>query len=181
MNRVWYDYLILILHVRGVLLLFGFNDLWKFFLSFFLVLPMVTIIHEMGHYFFARLFGGKVIVHIGTGNVLFDLGSIRIRKLYFYDGWCEYISLGKKATKLEKVFVYLGGSIFNILSILLLNALMFNGVLAPSIFFYQFTYFSFYFIFFSLFPINHLNGSPSDGMAALNIITNKRFDKNPSN
>ncbi|MGD6775152.1 MULTISPECIES: site-2 protease family protein [Bacillaceae] len=161
--------------------LFGINDLWKFFLSFFLVLPIVTIIHELGHYFFAKLFGGKVIVHIGTGNVLFKFGSIRIRKLYFYDGWCEYISISKKASKLDKILVYLGGSIFNILSIFLLNTLILNEVLEPSIFFYQFTYFSFYFLFFSLFPINHLNGCPSDGMAALNILTNKKFSKNPSN
>lgn len=161
--------------------LFGINDLWKFFLSFFLVLPIVTVIHEMGHYFFAKLFGGKVIVHIGTGNILFKFGSMRIRKLYFYDGWCEYISLSKKASKLDKVLVYLGGSLFNILSIFILNTLILNDFLEPSIFYYQFTYFSFYFLFFSLFPINHLNGCPSDGMAVLNLLTNKKFSKNPPN
>jgi Zn-dependent protease len=142
---------------------------------------MVTVIHELGHYFFAKLFGGKVIVHIGTGNILFNLGSVRIRKLYFYDGWCEYISLSRKSSKMDKVLVYLGGSLFNIASILILNGLIIKGILVPNIFIYQFTYFSFYFIFFSLFPINHLNGCPSDGMAAINVITNKKFDKNPSN
>ncbi|MCA1319411.1 hypothetical protein LC085_05750 [Bacillus tianshenii] len=161
--------------------MFGFNDLWKFFVSFFLVLPMVTILHELGHFFFARLFGGKVIVHIGTGNVLFKIGSLRIRKLYFYDGWCEYITVSKRAGKIEKALVYLGGSIFNLASILILNGLIMEGMLEPNILIYQFTYFSFYFVFFSLFPIDHLNGCPSDGMAALNVLTNKKFDKNPSN
>ncbi|WP_078380510.1 zinc metalloprotease [Sutcliffiella halmapala] len=161
--------------------MFGFNDLWLFFLSFFLVLPLVTIIHELGHYFFAKIFGGKVIVHIGTGNELFRIGAIRIRKLYFYDGWCEYITISKRAAKVEKALVYLGGSLFNIASILMINGLINNGVLEPNIFIYQFTYFSFYFTFFSLFPINHLNGCPSDGMAALNVLTNKKFEKNPSN
>ena len=179
--RVCKHYLILFNIRKVVFTLFGINDLWKFFFSFFLVLPMVTIIHELGHYFFAKLFGGKVIVHIGTGNVLFNFGSFRIRKLYFYDGWCEYISLCKNATKLEKILVYLGGAFFNILSIVILNTLLLNGIFQPNIFFYQFTYFSFYFLFFSLFPINHLNGCPSDGMAAFNILTNRKFTNNPSN
>jgi hypothetical protein len=122
-----------------------------------------------------------VIVHIGTGNVLFKIGSIRIRKLYFYDGWCEYVSVSRGARKVEKVLVYLGGSLFNIISILVLNGLIMKELLEPNIFIYQFTYFSFYFVFFSLFPINHLNGCPSDGMAALNVLTNKKFDKNPPN
>ncbi|MBM7619172.1 membrane-associated protease RseP (regulator of RpoE activity) [Bacillus tianshenii] len=161
--------------------MFGFNDLWKFFVSFFLVLPMVTILHELGHFFFAKLFGGKVIVHIGTGNVLFKIGSLRIRKLYFYDGWCEYITVSKRAGKIEKALVYLGGSLFNLVSILILNGLIMEGMLEPNILIYQFTYFSFYFVFFSLFPIDHLNGCPSDGMAALKVLTNKKFDKNPSN
>jgi hypothetical protein len=160
--------------------MFGFNDLWKFFISFFLVLPTVTILHELGHFFFAKLFGGKVIVHIGTGNVLFKIGSIRIRKLYFYDGWCEYITVSNRTGKIEKALVYLGGSLFNIASILILNGLIMKGMLEPNILLYQFTYFSFYYVFFSLFPINHLNGCPSDGMAALNVLTNKKFDKNPS-
>jgi hypothetical protein len=119
---------------------------------------MVTILHEFGHFFFAKLFGGRVIVHIGTGNVLFKIGSIRIRKLYFYDGWCEYVSVSRGARKVEKVLVYLGGSLFNIISILVLNGLIMKE-----------------------FPINHLNGCPSDGMAALNVLTNKKFDKNPPN
>jgi membrane-associated protease RseP (regulator of RpoE activity) len=160
--------------------MFGFNDLWKFFISFFLVLPTVTILHELGHFFFAKLFGGKVIVHIGTGNVLFKIGSLRIRKLYFYDGWCEYITVSNRTGKIEKALVYLGGSLFNIASILILNGLIMKGMLEPNILLYQFTYFSFYYVFFSLFPINHLNGCPSDGMAALNVLTNKKFDKNPS-
>jgi membrane-associated protease RseP (regulator of RpoE activity) len=160
--------------------MFGFNDLWKFFISFFLVLPTVTILHELGHFFFAKLFGGKVIVHIGTGNVLFKIGSLRIRKLYFYDGWCEYITVSNRTGKIEKALVYLGGSLFNIASILILNGLIMKGMLEPNILIYQFTYFSFYYVFFSLFPINHLNGCPSDGMAALNVLTNKKFDKNPS-
>ncbi|CAG9621272.1 hypothetical protein [Sutcliffiella rhizosphaerae] len=161
--------------------MFGFNDLWKFFLSFFLVLPLVTILHQLGHFFFAKLFGGTVNIHIGTGNILFKVGSFKIRKLYFYDGWCEYINVSRGTRKIEKIFVYLGGSIFNISSILLLNGLITREILEPNIFIYQFTYFSFYFVFFSLFPMNHLNGCPSDGMAVLNIITNKKFDKNPAN
>lgn len=161
--------------------MFGFNDLWKFFLSFFLVLPMVTVLHEFGHYFFAKLFGGKVIVHVGTGKTIFKFGPIRIRNLYFYDGWCEYVKVCSGARKIEKILVYLGGALFNITSILVLNQLIIMEILEPNIFIYQFTYFSFYYVFFSLFPINYLNGCPSDGMAALYVLRNIKFDYNPPN
>jgi hypothetical protein len=159
--------------------LFGFTEIWKFFFSFFLVLPGVTFLHEFGHYFFARIFGGKVRVHVGTGNVLMKIGPLRIRKLYFYDGWCEYVSL-KEDAKYSKVLVYLGGSLFNLAAILLLNFFIFKGIFEANLFFYQFTYFSFYYVFFSLMPMEQSSGCPSDGLAALNTIKGIQLKSHPA-
>ena len=133
----------------------------------------------MGHMFFARLFGGKVNMHIGTGKILTKIGPLHIRRLYFIDGWCEYVSLAKRGNSLKLILVYLGGSIFNIVSIIILNGLILMNELEPGIFLYQFVYFSFYFTFFSLFPIWH-GENPSDGMAVLNIIRKKPFKNNPN-
>lgn len=159
--------------------MFGFNDIWKFFFSFFLVMPLVTIIHQMGHMLFAKIFGGQVNMHIGSGKVLAKMGPLHIRRLYFYDGWCEYITLAEKDKRWQLILVYLGGSIFNLASILILNGLILMNELEPGIFLYQFVYFSFYFLFFSLFPIWH-GENPSDGMAVWNLIRKKPFKNNPT-
>jgi len=159
--------------------MFGFNDLGKFFFSFFLVMPIVTIFHQLGHMFFARIFGGHVNMHIGSGKLLTKIGRLHIRRLYFYDGWCEYIALAKKEKRWQLILVYSGGSIFNLISILLVNGLILMNEIEPGIFLYQFVYFSFYFVFFSLFPIWH-GENPSDGMAVLNLIRKKPFKNNPT-
>ena len=60
--------------------MFGINDIPKFFLAFFLVLPVISFLHEAGHVFFAWLMGGKNIkVTVGTGDVLFRLGLLEVR------------------------------------------------------------------------------------------------------
>ena len=162
--------------------MFGFEDMWKFFLSLFLVLPLVTVIHQSGHLLFAKILGCKVDIHIGAGKMLFKLGSINIRKFYFFDGWCEYKALHqKKNGKLKRIIIFLGGSIFNITAIILVNSLILQGILEPNLILYQFVYFSVYYVFFSLFPTEFVNGCPSDGKAVLNIIFNKPMDKDPLN
>ena len=159
--------------------MFGFNDLWKFFFSFFLVLPIVTLVHQLGHMFFARLFGGRVNVHIGTGKVLTKIGPLHIRRLYFYDGWCEYVTIAKKKIRWQLILVYLGGSIFNLASILIVNGWVLMNGMEEGIFVYQFVYFSFYFLFFSLFPVWR-GDDPSDGMAVWNLLRKKPFENNPA-
>jgi len=162
--------------------MFGFEDMWKFFLSLFLVLPLVTIIHQSGHLFFAKLFSCKVDIHIGTGKMLCKIGPFCIRKFYFIDGWCEYKELHhKKNGKVKRILIFLGGSIFNITTIILVNSLILQEFLKPSILLYQFVYFSVYYVFFSLFPTQYVNGCPSDGKAVLNIIINKPLEKDPIN
>lgn len=157
--------------------MFGFEDMWKFFFSFFLVLPIVTFIHEAGHLFFGKVTGGKVHIHIGSGNRLFKIGPCHIRKLYFWDGWCEYENL-KNHTRRHLVAVYLGGPFFTILSMLIVNGLIHTEIIKAGIFTYQFVYFSFYFVFFSLIPITH-NGYPTDGKAAWDVMKQGTIEKNP--
>ena len=108
--------------------MFGFEDMWKFFFSFFLVLPIVTFIHEAGHLFFGKVTGGRVHIHIGSGNRLFQIGPCHIRKLYFWDGWCEYENL-KNHTRRHLVAVYLGGPFFTILSMLIVNGLIHTEII----------------------------------------------------
>ncbi|WML48131.1 hypothetical protein RCG23_23095 [Neobacillus sp. PS3-34] len=152
-------------------------DIIKFFISFFLILPIVTFIHLSGHIFFVSIFGGterKII--IGCGKKLFSLGKIEVRKYYFWNGSCEFKSLIYD-NRISNTLIYLGGSLFNFVGIFVIYSLISFGVLEGSIFWYQFIYFSFYIMFFSLFPMNFSDGSPSDGKAAVLFLKNEHEDK----
>ncbi|MGX9133757.1 hypothetical protein ACWV26_05110 [Rummeliibacillus sp. JY-2-4R] len=147
--------------------MFGFADIIKFLISFFVILPFVTLIHLSGHIFFVTLFGGaEKKISIGCGQVVFSLWNIEVKKYYFWNGACEFKML-KHDNRITNALIYLGGSLFNLIGIFLIQALISQGILDKSVFWYQFTYFSFYILFFSLFPMYFSDGSPSDGRAAV--------------
>jgi hypothetical protein len=149
--------------------MFTLSDMWTFFLAFFLTLPLVTLIHEAGHVLAARAFGAKINFTLGAGKTLFKIGPLEVKRLYFMDGWCQYESL--KYDKLwVHIFIYISGSLSNLAVILVINFLIYQGTLPVHIFFYQFVYFSVYFIFFSLFPFKTGEGQPSDGLAIYEVI-----------
>ncbi|PLR95027.1 hypothetical protein [Bacillus sp. T33-2] len=153
--------------------MFGFADILKFLVSFFLILPIVTLIHLSGHIFFVTIFGGKEKkVVLGCGNKLFSFWNIEVRKYYFWNGACEFKSL-RHDNRVTNAFIYLGGSLFNLAGIFLLYTLVTQGILEESVFWYQFIYFSFYIAFFSLFPMYFSDGSPSDGKAAVLTLKNQ--------
>jgi hypothetical protein len=155
---------------------FGFDDFIKFMQAFFIVLPIVTLIHVAGHVFFAGIFGGKGLkVIIGCGKNLFSFKYLEVKRFYFWYSGCEFQSL-KYENKISLSFIYLGGTLFNLISIFLINYLIGSGVLEASLLWYQFIYFSFYFVFFALFPMDFPDGNPSDGKAFYRIIRDKKVD-----
>ena len=157
--------------------MFEFADIVKFLLSFFVILPIVTLIHLGGHVFFVTLFGAseKKIV-IGCGKKVLSFWNIEVRKYYFWNGACEFKSL-RHDNRLTNTFIYLGGALFNLAGIFVVHALISQGILVKSVFWYQFIYFSFYMFFFSLFPMYFSDGSPSDGKAAVLTLKNQHEKK----
>ena len=149
--------------------MFTLSDLPMFFVNFFLILPIVTLVHEAGHVFVARLFGGKIKFCIGTGKTVFNIGSLEVKKKYFMEGWCQYEDLTYNKTWVH-VLIYLAGSAFNLIIILMMNYLIIDKILPAALFFYQYSYFSIYFIFFSLLPYTNGDGKPSDGRAIYEVI-----------
>ncbi len=134
------------MHVRGNSM-FGFNDMVKFLWSFLIVLPLVQIIHVSGHSFMAFIFGGKGSLDIGMGKTLLKIGPIRFRTIYFIDSFCRYGEL-KIDNRFSNALVYAGGCLFNLITIFAINLLIIHSVLKPNVFFYQFVYFSTYYVFF---------------------------------
>lgn len=152
----------------------GLQDIPKFFLAFFLVLPIISLLHEMGHVFFAWLMGGKKIrIIIGSGKPLFSAGTFEIRQYYFWYGLCTFENL-KRSEKWANILIFSGGAVFNLLGTSLIMILVQNEVLEAGILTYQFTYFSLYYIFFALLPMPYPDGNYSDGKIILDLLRGKK-------
>lgn len=155
--------------------MFGISDLPKFFLAFFLVMPLISILHEGGHVFFAWLMGGKNIkVSVGTGKPIFNWGMIEVRKYYFWYGLCTFENL-RVNSRWSNILVFGGGSLFNLIGVLAVMILVEQQLIDTNMFTYQFTYFSLYYIFFALFPMPYPDGNYSDGKIILDLLRNKKF------
>ncbi|MFT9850159.1 site-2 protease family protein [Aneurinibacillus sp. REN35] len=153
--------------------MFGLTDVIKFIISFFLILPIVTLLHEAGHIFFAKLVGAKKIrLAVGIGAPLCKIGIFEVKKYYFMNGECYYERL-RFNNRFTNGLIYAGGIIFNSVSALLVNSLVTSGVLEESIYYYQFIYFSFYVVFFSALPMSYPNGGFTDGKLILDLIRNR--------
>lgn len=153
--------------------MFGLSDLPKFFLAFFLVLPLISLIHEAGHVFFAWLMGGKNIrVTVGTGKFWFRIGLLEVRQYYFWYGFCSFDNL-RRNERFSNILIFAGGSLFNAVSALLVVYLIESERLEPGMLTYQFTYFSLYYIFFSILPMPYPDGNASDGKFILDLIRHK--------
>lgn len=153
--------------------MFGINDIPKFILAFFLLLPVISILHEGGHVFFAWLMGGKNIkVTVGTGKPLFKWGMIDVRQYYFWYGVCTFENI-KRKERFANILIFAGGSLFNLLGTIAVMLLVENGYLEEGIATYQFTYFSLYYIFFALFPMPYPDGNYSDGKIILDLLRGK--------
>ncbi len=153
--------------------MFGLNDIPKFFLAFFLVLPVISFLHESGHVFFAWLMGARNIrVTIGSGKVLFRLGILEVRKYYFWYGLCTFDNL-KHNKRLSSILIFSGGILFNSLAAIVVIYLIENESIETGILTYQFTYFSLYYVFFALLPMPYPDGNNSDGKVILDLIRNR--------
>ncbi|MHA6248457.1 site-2 protease family protein [Pontibacter sp. CAU 1760] len=153
--------------------MFELQDLPKFFLAFFLVLPIISFLHESGHVFFAWLMGAKNIkVTIGSGNVILRVGMVEVRKYYFWYGQCTFDNL-RRNNRLANILVFAGGSFFNAIGALVIIYLIEHNHLEAGMLTYQFTYFSLYYIFFAMLPMLYPDGNKSDGKIILDLIRNK--------
>ena len=153
--------------------MFGLDDIPKFLLAFFIIMPVISILHEAGHVFFAWLMGGKNIrVTVGTGKTLFRLGILEVKKYYFWYGLCAFENIERKE-KIANILIFSGGALFNFLGVVVVILLVENQLLESGMLTYQFTYFSLYYIFFALLPMPYPDGNYSDGKIILDLLRNK--------
>ncbi|MDG5786800.1 site-2 protease family protein [Evansella sp. AB-P1] len=150
--------------------MFELSDLARIIYALFIVFPLVSFIHELGHLLFACLFGAKNFkMTIGCGKPIFKYKFLEIRKYYFWYSWCYYSDL-EKDNRLTNILVYSGPMILNLSAALLVNWLTIIGVLDSSILWYQFVYFSIYFVIFDLIPMTYHDGQPSNGRVIYELL-----------
>ena len=149
--------------------MFGMQDIVKFFWWFLIVFPAVSVLHVLGHSVMAVLFGGKSSLEIGMGKKLLKIGPVQIRSVYFMDSFCKYGDL-KYDNRFTNAMIYAGGSLFNLASIFIVNLLIIKDIIPENIFFYQFVYFSTYYVFFALIPVRYSENHLSDGMAIYKVL-----------
>lgn len=158
--------------------MFGWSDMPKLLFSFLIVIPLVSVIHQLGHSLMAITLGGRVDFTIGQGKTIFKWKKIKIKSIYFLHSFCIYEKL-KYDNRFTHACVYAGGTIANLASILLVYALIMLGVLSKNLFSYQFVYFSIYYIVFSLLPFEYSETSLSDGRAIYDALRYGKITCNP--
>lgn len=158
--------------------MFGQSDMPKLLFSFLIVIPLVSVIHQLGHSLMAIILGGKVDFTIGQGKTIFRWKKIKIKSIYFLHSFCIYEKL-KYDNRFTHACVYAGGTIANLASILLVYGLIMLGVLSKNLFSYQFVYFSIYYIVFSLLPFEYSETSLSDGRAIYDALRYGKITCNP--
>ncbi|MDQ0270913.1 hypothetical protein [Cytobacillus purgationiresistens] len=151
--------------------MFNWDDLITAFWAFFLILPLVSLIHQLGHWTMAKIMGGDSHLVIGSGKTFLTIGPISVKRIYIADSSCTYKGL-KINNKLSHILVNSGGIIFNLSSMLILDLLIIFNIIPETTYFYQFGYFSVYYIFFALLPIQYSDNHVSDGLAIYKILRN---------
>ena len=86
-------------------------------------LPSRLLIHEVGHAFFVKIFGGQIEkIKMGEGKKICSIGLIDIHGWYFVRGSIAFNNI-KIKTKISNVLILLGGLIFNFITLELVNYL----------------------------------------------------------
>ena len=158
--------------------MFGWSDMPKLLFSFLIVIPLVSVIHQLGHSLMAIILGGRIDFTIGQGRTIFRWKKIKIKSIYFLHSFCIYEKL-KYDNRFTHACVYAGGTIANLASVLLVYGLIMWGVLSKNLFSYQFVYFSIYYIVFSLLPFEYSETSLSDGRAIYDALRYGKITCNP--
>lgn len=144
-------------------------------LGIFIFMPFITLIHELGHVFFGKLFNINILsVTLGIGPILFKVRNLKIRLLYFFYGFTEYEKIDLNFHK--QIIFLLGGIIFNLLSIFILRFLIYLNIINRYIF-VPFITFSEVLIILSILPIKYFNKFISDSLQIYNLIKSTKIDR----
>ena len=96
--------------------------------NFLVLIPITTVIHELGHIIPVIIFGGEITsIRFGLGNKLFNLGIVEVKWIYFLGGSFHYKNL-QNYNKHKKIFIMFSGPLLNLITaIVLLTVIIIFG------------------------------------------------------
>lgn len=155
---------------RLVLGMFGVTDFLKLAISVFIILPVVSLIREMGYFITGKIFGAKEpSITVGSGPYFFKFWIFEVRRFYFMYSWCHYESL-KRDSRFAHIIIYSSPIISNLIVALVINSLLADGVLENETFWNQYVFYAFYFLLFDAIPMYYPDGQPSNGRVVYDLI-----------
>ncbi len=134
--------------------------------------PFNSIIHELGHVFFVKLFGGKITsIEIGYGNVWFRFWKWKIRQYFFMYGSMTFkedsLTINNRAARL---LIDAGGILANI-GMLILVISLFNHYAPGSFIKGYYIGFTATLLISVLIPYSLPDGTDSDGKSLLKYLS----------
>ncbi len=79
-----------------------------------IIATLSTLVHELGHSFFVKIFGGKLLkIELGFGRKIACFSIFQIRLIFFLNGLYTYKDL-KINNKISRCFIHIGGVLFNL-------------------------------------------------------------------
>lgn len=142
----------------------------------FIVSPILSLIHEVGHAFFVKIFGGSVDkIVIGTGKPIIKIGKFEIRALYFSCGMYFSSNL-KVSNNFTHILISLGGIIFNLSFSFILFILMHFNIIPYNSILYGTMMFSLISALINSLPIT-LVDMDTDGKQLYLYFKNKNLEK----
>lgn len=138
--------------------------------TLFLIIPIIIIIHEIGHAFFISKFNGKVTqISIGKGRKLVKLRIFTFYTYFFMGGYCNSEPPKKEYTLIQSIFITIGGILFNLISAAIVGYLSnyklgsYNNLLDAFIFW------SLMLSLITIIPIN-IGSTPTDGRMLFKLL-----------
>jgi hypothetical protein len=140
----------------------------------FIFSPINLFIHELGHAFFIKVFGGKMkCIYVGSGEPILKIQKVVINKYFFLFGLADYEDHSIKITnKLSYFLIAIGGVLFNAITLTIV-ILVFNAYDPNHFLKGYYIGFTAMLILSAIIPITYPDGNESDGKYIMNLLKNK--------
>lgn len=146
-------------------------DFWINFLIYVLVLfPIVTVIHEFGHAFFAKVFSQDIQeISLGMGEEVFRKGLFKVRSAYFAFGWVKLNE--EKMSKWQHLIFLMGGILFNFVVAVTLDLVTGYEFFVFRNYLDSFIFLSYLQVVVNIIPLAFIHGD-SDGKQVMQVLRN---------
>lgn len=139
----------------------------------FILVPLILLIHELGHAFFIKISNGKVNeIRPDIVKKSVKIGLVKFNLFYLRGATIKAGKLAGKE-KASLISIYLGGVLFNIISILICKYIILGIYTNLSNTIEVFIKTSIYMVIFNLFPYTY-GGYSTDGKLIYHTLKHKK-------